>query len=210
MAPGGPLRLRGGGSWDLGEGCGGGLCPNPAPAAAERPGVLRHGVSYEGVVHQYIRMHEDARYQALVCLLETLDFDQVTVCVNSTTKAVELGRLLSEDGFPAVAVHADMPRAAVAAHQQRFKDLEKRVLVSTDLADGCTDAPRCDLVINYDAAEDKYGYCFRLPQTAHFQTSGRVVTFVMVDRDHDMIMCVQEELGVKVNTLSISELKPFI
>jgi superfamily II DNA/RNA helicase len=140
--------------------------------------------------------------------LETLDFDQVTVGVNSATKASELGTLLSEDGFPAVAVHADMPRAAVAAHQQRFKDLEKRVLVSTDLTDGCTDAPHCDLVINFDAAEDKYGYCFRLPQTRHFQTSGRVVTFVTVDRDDEMLTSIQEELGVKVNALSVGELKP--
>lgn len=166
--------------------------------------ALARLASCQGVAHHYLRVAEEHRYGALVGLLENLIFDQVVVFVGTAEQATELEERLTEDGLPSVAVHADMPGAVAAVRRQRFKDLEKRVLVSTDVVEGCTDAPACDLSVSFVAAEDKYGYCFRLPQTKAFRLCGRAITFVTSSSDREMLKSVQEELGVKVTAFNVN------
>lgn len=63
-------------------------------------------LTLHGLDQWYIKLSEAEKNRRLNDLLDTLDYNQVIVFVKSTVRATELNRLLSECGFPSVAVHS--------------------------------------------------------------------------------------------------------
>mmetsp|Transcript_1798 Transcript_1798/g.3664 ORF Transcript_1798/g.3664 Transcript_1798/m.3664 type:complete len:447 (-) Transcript_1798:104-1444(-) len=166
--------------------------PAPAPEQATAAQAQAQGAPEEpcaaapsagSVAHHHIRTDKRRQEGALAHLLDALDFDQAIVFANSARQAAGLEGLLSAEGFSSILVHSDLDAAVRAERCQQFLDFEKRVLVSTDLPEGCTAAARVDLVINFDAPATPEQYLGRMGRGRRFLTAGCMVTFVREDSE---------------------------
>lgn len=125
-------------------------------------------LTLHGLDQFYIKLSEAEKNRRLNDLLDEQDYNQVIVFVKSTVRATELNRLLTECGFPSVAVHSgvsqeerlvNMIRNSVSnsandSHSikryQKFKAYEHRICVSTDVFGRGIDIERINVAINYD------------------------------------------------------------
>merc|ERR1712203_570930 len=79
-----------------------------------------------------------------------------------------------------------------------FKELKKRILVSTDLFGRGMDVERVNIVINYDMPETSDAYLHRVGRAGRFGTKGLAVTFSATEEDTKVLNSVQERFEVSI------------
>ena len=67
------------------------------------------------------------------------------------------------------------------ARFKKFKDFEKRILVSTDLFGRGIDIERVNIVINYDFPDESDQYLHRVGRAGRFGTKGLAISFISSD-----------------------------
>eukprot|EP00128_Syssomonas_multiformis_P011141 Colp12_sorted_trinity150504_noHs@31783 len=103
-----------------------------------------------GLQQHYVKLDENTKTRKLTDLLDALEFKQVVIFTKSVKRADTHTKLLVECNFPAICIHGGMEQPDRISALKQFKNVEKRILVATDVFGRGMDIERVNIVINYD------------------------------------------------------------
>uniref|UniRef100_A0A8D8S8Y8 RNA helicase n=3 Tax=Cacopsylla melanoneura TaxID=428564 RepID=A0A8D8S8Y8_9HEMI len=158
-------------------------------------------LTLHGLQQHYVKLKENEKNKKLFELLDVLEFNQVVIFVKSVTRCIALSTLLTEQNFPAVAIHRGMTQEERLKKYQEFKDFHKRILVATNLFGRGMDIERVNIVFNYDMPEDSDTYLHRVARAGRFGTKGLAITFASDENDAKILNNVQDRFDVSITVL---------
>jgi len=158
-------------------------------------------LTLHGLMQFYVKLKENEKNKKLFELLDLLEFNQVVIFVRSVQRCMALNQLLSEQNFPSIAIHRNMPQEERLSRYQQFKDFQKRILVATNLFGRGMDIERVNIVFNYDMPEDSDTYLHRVARAGRFGTKGLAITFVSDEQDAKVLNEVQDRFDVNIGEL---------
>jgi len=121
--------------------------------------------------------------------------------VKTVPRCIALAQLLTDQNFPAIAIHRSMAQEERLSRYQQFKDFQKRILVAANLFGRGMDIERVNIVFNYDMPEDSDTYLHRVARAGRFGTKGLAITFVSDEGDAKTLNDVQERFEVNITEL---------
>lgn len=158
-------------------------------------------LTLHGLQQYYVKLKDAEKNRKLFELLDSLEFNQVVIFVKSIQRCEALRQLLTEQNFPAIAIHRAMQQSERLEKYQHFKDCRQRILVATNLFGRGMDIERVNIVFNYDMPEDSDTYLHRVARAGRFGTKGLSITFVTDDSDQKVLEDVQARFDVKIPVL---------
>ncbi|KAL3319933.1 Spliceosome RNA helicase ddx39b [Cichlidogyrus casuarinus] len=168
-------------------------------------------LTLHGLRQHYVKVKENKKNARLFELLDELQFNQVIIFVKSVQRCEALTQLLSEQNFPAIAMHRNMDQTERLSRYQAFKNFQKRILVATNLFGRGMDIERVNIVFNYDMPEDSDTYLHRVARAGRFGTKGLAITFISDENDAKILNDVQMRFEVNIQELpEVSELADYM
>jgi len=158
-------------------------------------------LTLHGLKQHYVKLKDNEKNRKLFELLDVLEFNQVIIFVKTVPRCIALSQLLTEQNFPAIAMHRSMPQEERLSRYQQFKDFQKRILVATNLFGRGMDIERVNIVFNYDMPEDSDTYLHRVARAGRFGTKGLAITMVSDESDAKILNDVQERFEVNITEL---------
>ena len=158
-------------------------------------------LTLHGLQQHYVKLKDSEKNRKLFELLDVLEFNQVVIFVKSVQRCVALAQLLTEQNFPAIAIHRAMKQEERLSRYQQFKDFQKRILIATNLFGRGMDIERVNIVFNYDMPEDTDTYLHRVARAGRFGTKGLGITFVSDETDAKTLNAVQDRFEVEITEL---------
>uniref|UniRef100_A0A0N4Z0H5 RNA helicase n=1 Tax=Parastrongyloides trichosuri TaxID=131310 RepID=A0A0N4Z0H5_PARTI len=158
-------------------------------------------LTLHGLQQHYVKLREPEKNRKLLELLDTLEFNQVVIFAKSVQRCIVLNQLLTDQNFPSICIHRQMPQSERLERYQQFKDFQKRILVATNLFGRGMDIERVNIVFNYDMPESSDTYLHRVARAGRFGTKGLAVTFVADEQDAEILNDVQNRFDVDITEL---------
>ncbi|KYQ88603.1 putative RNA helicase [Tieghemostelium lacteum] len=118
------------------------------------------------------------KVNSCLILLQEVSFYQAIIFCNHKSRAEELSRTLTKEGWPAYYISGDQTQKDRSQTMQALKNFQLRVLVSTDLISRGIDIERVNLVINLDVPKDYETYFHRIGRTGRFGTYGVAISYL--------------------------------
>ena len=131
----------------------------------------------------YVKLKEDEKNKKLFDVLDSVQFNQVIIFVNSIPRCETLSDILTKNEFPSIAIHADLPQEERIRKFNSFKEFKSRIMVATELYGRGVDFLKVNTVINYDRSIDAEAYVHRVGRAGRFGTKGITITFLASDED---------------------------
>ena len=131
----------------------------------------------------YVKLKEDEKNKKLFDVLDSVQFNQVIIFVNSIQRCETLSDILTKNEFPSIAIHADLPQEERIRKFNSFKEFKSRIMVATELYGRGIDFLKVNTVINYDMSIDAEAYVHRVGRAGRFGTKGITITFLASDED---------------------------
>lgn len=82
-----------------------------------------------------------------------------------------------------MAIHGDLNQSLREKLFLKFKNVESRILITTDCFSRGVDVERVNIVVNYDMPYDSDTYLHKVGRTGRFGTKGLTITFVSGEDD---------------------------
>ena len=158
-------------------------------------------LTLHGLKQYYIKLEEKEKIKKLADLLDSLQFNQVIIFVESVERAMMLDQVLKKDGFPSIAIHRNLPQEDRIKRYTEFKAFKHRIMVATDIFGRGIDIEKINVVFNYDMPRDSDSYLHRVGRAGRFGTKGLAITFVSGQEDHATLEAVQKRFEVKIEEL---------
>ena len=131
----------------------------------------------------YVKLKEDEKNKKLFDVLDSVQFNQVIIFVNSIPRCETLSDILTKNEFPSIAIHADLPQEERIRKFNSFKEFKSRIMVATELYGRGVDFLKVNTVINYDMSIDAEAYVHRVGRAGRFGTKGITITFLASEED---------------------------
>ena len=147
------------------------------------------------------------KHRLLDHLLRDAGLTQAVVFTSTKRSAEELSENLLEQGFPAAALHGDMPQHKRNRTLQRLRDGQTRVLVATDVAARGIDVAGISHVINFDIPRQAEDYVHRIGRTGRAGRTGMAFTLVH-GKERGLVRDIERFTGEKVQIDVIPGLEP--
>ncbi|MDP9445302.1 MAG: DEAD/DEAH box helicase, partial [Actinomycetota bacterium] len=122
--------------------------------------------------------HDLDKPEVLARILQAENSGLTIIFTRTKRQAQRVADDLVERGFPAAALHGDMPQIARERAMAKFRDGAISVLVATDVAARGIDVTGVTHVINYGCPEDDKTYLHRIGRTGRAGATGVAVTLV--------------------------------
>lgn len=119
-----------------------------------------------------------SKFAALTRMLEQQEHDAALIFVRTKTMTEELTEQLRSEGFPAAALHGDIPQAQREKIVDKLKRGNLEILVATDVVARGLDVDRITHVFNFDIPYDAESYVHRIGRTGRAGRSGDAILFV--------------------------------
>jgi ATP-dependent RNA helicase RhlE len=132
----------------------------------------------EGVSQVLYPVAGHLKTQLLARLLKTTPHTSVLVFTRTKRGAERVSRSLTNQGFPAAALHGDKSQSQRERALQSFRTGKHRILVATDVAARGLDIRGISHVVNYDVPETYDAYVHRIGRTARANALGKAFTLV--------------------------------
>lgn len=158
-------------------------------------------LTLHGLQQYYVELQEEEKNRKLVDLLDSLEFNQVVIFVQSVSRAHALNQLLTGCSFPSICIHGRMLQADRIAKYKQFKDFKARIMVSTNVLGRGIDIERVNVVINYDMAENADTYLHRVGRAGRFGTKGLAISFISSAENGEVLNDVQSRFVVNIPKL---------
>ena len=131
----------------------------------------------------YVKLKEDEKNKKLLDVIDKVQFNQVIIFVNNIQRCEALSDILTQNGIPSIAIHADLPQEERISKFDAFKEFKKRIMVATELYGRGVDFLKVNTVINYDMSTDAEAYVHRVGRAGRFGTKGITITFLASEED---------------------------
>ncbi len=125
-----------------------------------------------------IRIKNKTKFEVLLELLLTEDFNKVLVFSRTKHGAEKLAHELKKSGVKAESIHGDKNQSARLRALNDFKSDRVKVLVATDVAARGLDISDISHVINYDLPATYEDYIHRIGRTGRALKKGKALTFI--------------------------------
>lgn len=158
-------------------------------------------LTLHGLQQYTVKLTEAAKSRKLHDLLDALLFNQVIIFVNGVDRAKALNSVLIESGFPSVCIHSRMEQPERIELYKAFKDLEKRIMISTEIFGRGIDFQGVNIVINYDMPKSTDAYLHRVGRAGRFGTKGLAITFIKDEEDEVVLKDIQSRFEIKIEDL---------
>ena len=122
----------------------------------------------------------------------------IIIFVGACKKCEEVAELLRQLDFDCVSLHSMLTQNQRLAALNKFKNLECRILVATDVASRGLDIPQVELVINVDLPKVVSDYVHRVGRCARAGRAGRSLSLVS-QYDVTLLHAVEEYTGIKLD-----------
>lgn len=147
-------------------------------------------LTLHGLAQFYVRLEEKQKVMKLVELLDCLDFNQVIIFTKEVKYAEKLTEVLTNESFPAKAVHSRMEMPQRLKIYDEFKTAGFRILVTTDIFGRGIDVEKINIVINFDMSSESDQYLHRVGRAGRFGTKGLAISFISNEDDEKVLDAV--------------------
>lgn len=158
-------------------------------------------MTLHGLQQYTVKLAEKDKSRKLHDLLDALLFNQVIIFVNGVDRAKALNSVLIDSGFPSICIHSRMEQEERINLYKSFKDLEKRIMISTEIFGRGIDFQGVNIVINYDMPKETDAYLHRVGRAGRFGTKGLAITFIKDEEDEKVLESLQSRFEIKVEEL---------
>ncbi|MDD3409758.1 MAG: DEAD/DEAH box helicase [Eubacteriales bacterium] len=168
-------------------------------------------------ITQYvIETPREAKYENLLYLLDSDEYQRVMVFVNTKDMTQRLCKRLQDAGYPAECLHGDMRQSARNQVMQQYRKGKFQILLATDVAARGIDVDDVEAVINYDLPNENEYYLHRIGRTGRAKKHGVAFTLMTysesVRLDEILKYIMAKPVPLKFNDMGIlvdAEGKPF-
>ncbi len=130
-------------------------------------------------ITQYvIETQRDKKYENLLYLLDSDEFQRVMVFINTKDMTQRLTDRLKKAGYPADCLHGDMRQSARSTVMQAYRKGKFQILLATDVAARGIDVDDVEAVINYDLPNENEYYTHRIGRTGRAKKHGVAFTLL--------------------------------
>ena len=130
--------------------------------------------------------------------LLTIDFcktPSLIIFVNKCLTCELLRRMLALLDIRTAALHSQLSQQSRLTALAKFKSMQCRILIATDVAARGLDIPEVELVLNYDVPADYRDYVHRVGRTARAGRRGMALTLVG-EMDVALVQNLEEHVGI--------------
>jgi len=145
------------------------------PAEVE---VAPEQVTVQTVTQVLYHVDRDEKMKLLLGILKKENPGSALIFTNMKTRAMEVARRLTHNGFVCEYIIGDLPQSKRLSIINAMKSGELHILVATDVAARGLHINDLDLVVNYDLPEDPEAYVHRIGRTARAGKTGKAITIV--------------------------------
>ncbi|KAF5279748.1 hypothetical protein FQA39_LY05438 [Lamprigera yunnana] len=146
----------------------------------------------------------NAKIEALLRLFSQISFTQCLVFSNYQRRAESISNILNQGGWKCTSItgaHSQEARLKVISD---LKNMQCKILISTDLTARGIDASNVDLVINCDIPSDSATYLHRIGRTGRYGSAGLCITIVFGEAE---LLKLQHILGnIGGNELCVAQI----
>ncbi len=133
----------------------------------------------EGVTQAIYKTNESQKAPLIDHIIkQNPDFRRIIVFSSTKKKVSEIVRGLRRKGHQVEGVSSNLEQTEREAVVNRFRSMQTRIVVATDVLARGIDIKEIDLVVNYDVPNDAESYVHRIGRTARAETKGLAVTLV--------------------------------
>lgn len=140
--------------------------------------VAHEEVTVENVNQRYYLVRESDKVAALSRLLEVEDLKNTLIFARTKVGAAQLAETLIARGYPAEALHGDLPQTTRERILNRFRSGTLTILVATDVVARGVDIPDVSHVINFDVPQLPIEYVHRIGRTGRAGRAGDAITLI--------------------------------
>ena len=140
----------------------------------------------------YDKKHEsfyEQKYRILIILLSSLQnkYNQCLIFYNKKNKGEELSQDLRNYGYSICFIHGELNQDERQLIYTKIKNLDYKIILSTDLLSRGIDLTAVNLVINFDQAFDNIEHNHRVGRTGRFFEKGIVISFFENKNNREII-----------------------
>lgn len=150
----------------------------------------------------YVQVPDRQKFDLLCRLLDMQSPDSAIVFSRTKRRVDEIHDGLKKRGYPAEALHGDLPQARRDRVTQSFRDGFTEILVATDVAARGLDFSDLSHVYNFDIPQDPDSYVHRIGRTGRVGKTGTAVTFV-TSRELSHLQLIERSIKRKIARISI-------
>ncbi len=176
--------------------------------ALKDPAVIKIDINIsaaETVRHALFPVPAIQKFDLLVALLKTINFDSLIIFFQTRRGTDRISRWLEEHGREVSVLHSDMRQSERTKALQDFKTGKVKILSATDVASRGLDISNVTHVINYDVPQHSEDYVHRIGRTGRAKAEGEAFTLFAPD-DLPRVDAIERLLG---NPLPREELEGF-
>ena len=146
----------------------------------------------EYIINFYVKKHEsfyEQKYKALIIILSSLQtkYNQCLIFYNKKNKGEELSQELRNYGYSICFIHGELNQDERQLIYSKIKNLDYKIILSTDLLSRGIDLTAVNLVINFDQAFDNIEHSHRVGRTGRFFEKGIVISFNEIKKNDSLI-----------------------
>jgi len=135
-------------------------------------------VTVEAIEQRYLLVNESDKLAALTRLIEVEEASRVLIFSRTKVGAAQLAEALASRGIAVEALHGDLPQIVRERVMARFREVQIRLLVATDVAARGLDIEDVSHVVNFDVPLDPEVYVHRIGRTGRAGKAGIALTLL--------------------------------
>jgi ATP-dependent RNA helicase RhlE len=169
---------------------------------AERVEIGVQQTVAETVAHGVYLVEGTRKFDLLLALLESADFQSALIFARTKRGADKIARKLRSANHSVAVLHANRSQNQRTEALHGFRCGRYEVMVATDIAARGIDVAGISHVINYDPPQNPEDYVHRVGRTGRAQHAGDAFTLVTPE-DFKLLAAIEHFIGQKIERLAI-------
>jgi len=143
--------------------------------------IKKEELTLEGIKQFYIDCEKNEyKFETLCDLYSLISVSQTIIYCNHYQSVEQLTKKLQDQNFKVSCIHGNMNITEREEAMRNFRNMNSRVLISTDLLGRGIDVQQVSVVINYDIPIKIESYIHRIGRSGRHGRKGTAINFVMV------------------------------
>jgi ATP-dependent RNA helicase RhlE len=160
------------------------------------------GTVAEMVTHSVYLVDATRKFDLLVALLGTTDFQSALVFSRTKHGADKIAKKLRNTSHAVTVLHANRTQSQRLEALSGFKSGKYEVMIATDIAARGIDVAGVSHVINYDVPQHPEDYVHRIGRTGRAQQTGDAFTLV-TPADLKVLAAIERFIGKRIERLAM-------